>query len=293
MALIQQYLQARSGSVAVVFALSMIVLLGMTGMAVDGFQLYRARTQAQITLDNAVLASVVQSGEEGAKAVFNQFLRQAGLSPSSAVFQLVASGTGFDVKATYNGTLPASFVKVFGMDKLALNVRSEAFTPKTVNEFALKLKDAYGWFDKDIEFWVERPNGTKELLASAAYRMTDKAAFNWRGTGTFTANPSGSVTIGDVRSIWVEMKVHDWVKGTLVYSTKDAQSAHHVFIDGKQMAKGSVVTIAKLLPCDRTVGYALEDSHDGDTISWAEQDVFFDVATTCNTPSQDMARLTR
>ncbi len=60
------------------------------------------------------------------------------------------------------------------------------------------------------------------------------------------------------------------------YSTNSATTAQYLFVNGVQLAANAVPTIFTLLPCDQTSTHAWEDGG-----GWAQQDIFFSVATTC------------
>ncbi|MEI2736306.1 MAG: pilus assembly protein TadG-related protein [Rhodoblastus sp.] len=62
-----------------------------------------------------------------------------------------------------------------------------------------------------------------------------------------------------------------------VYSTNSASTAQYLFVNGVQLPANSTPTIFTLLPCDQTSTHAWEDGG-----GWAQQDIFFSVATTCS-----------
>lgn len=62
-----------------------------------------------------------------------------------------------------------------------------------------------------------------------------------------------------------------------VYSTNSASTAQYLFVNGTQLPANSTPTIFTLLPCSQTSTHAWEDGG-----GWAQQDIFFSVATTCS-----------
>ena len=63
----------------------------------------------------------------------------------------------------------------------------------------------------------------------------------------------------------------------IVYSTNDSATARYLFVNGAQLAANSTPSIFTLLPCNQTSTHAWEDGG-----GWAQQDIFFNVATTCS-----------
>lgn len=154
----------------------------------------------------------------------------------------------------------------------------------------LNIRQSYGWYNKDVKFYAQRSNGTTVLLATLAYVLTDHTGAGWRGTGTTTITPSPTVDLGDYVRLWVEMTVHDTQVGDRLYSSENPGEAFRYFIDGVQQPNGRAISIATLLPCGRTVSYAVEDSN-GD--GFALQDMFFDVGSICDVVDPTRTRLKR
>ncbi len=61
-----------------------------------------------------------------------------------------------------------------------------------------------------------------------------------------------------------------------VYSTNSSSTAQYLFVNGDQLAADTTPTIFTLLPCGQTSTHAWEDGG-----GWAQQDIFFNVTTTC------------
>ncbi|MCB1536447.1 MAG: hypothetical protein KDJ44_17480 [Rhodoblastus sp.] len=64
----------------------------------------------------------------------------------------------------------------------------------------------------------------------------------------------------------------------VAYGTNDASTARYLFVNGVQLPANSTPSIFTLLPCNQTSTHAWEDGG-----GWAQQDIFFNVATTCST----------
>jgi Flp pilus assembly protein TadG len=99
----------RSGSTAIMFALSLIPLLAAVGLAVDFGRVYSVRAQTQSALDAAALAAgrvaqltktnTTQAASDAASAFFNQ-AKPKDVALSTLQFSPNASNTAFTVTAT-------------------------------------------------------------------------------------------------------------------------------------------------------------------------------------------------
>lgn len=278
------------GSMIVPAALVMSALLIVAGGAIDFGRAINTKSRAQGVIDSAVLTAAAASTESEGRDSFQQFLTLNGLDKSKATFNWVLGNTGVTVETTYANALPTSLAQVFGMKSIPYKVASSAAAPLQPIEITLMVKQAYGWFDKDVTFKVQRDDGTIQTIAKLTYTMTDWTAFAWRGTGPTVITPSSTVSVGKYKKLWAEMVAHDKKTGqNFYYSTNNPNQANHLFIDGVQMPLGKAVEVGALLPCGQKVEYAWEDSTDG----WWAQDIFFDVSITCEAPNPQMVHLTK
>ena len=98
------YRSAQSGNVAIVFALSLIPLIGITGAAVDYSRAGSARTDMQAALD----ATALMLSKNTAVPGFQQAqLTSAAQSTFTALFTRPGV-TNISVTSTYNATVPAT-----------------------------------------------------------------------------------------------------------------------------------------------------------------------------------------
>ena len=119
--------------------------------------------------------------------------------------------------------------------------------------------------------------------------MTAPYGDNGRGTGTTTLSPSSAVKIGKYTELWAEMTVDDILQGkTVVYSTRNADQAHHLFVNGEPLPQGKLPDVFDFVHCNTSAPHAWEDSPSG----FNEQDIFFTASFVCTEPDKNKVMLT-
>lgn len=268
------------------------MLVGMVGLAMDYSRALSAHNHAQQVLDSATLVAIKEADPSKQRDVFDAYLKSQALDPQYAAFTGGKNGNQLTATSHYLDHMRGTFSRLFGQESWPIIADSEAAAEASVSEFEIDLKDAYGWFSKDVEFYVLRPDGSTEIIATISYVMTDHTGAGWRGTGTTTVSPSRVIKPGVFQKLWARMVAKDLVKhNTFIFSSDDPKTSNHLYIDGVQMTEGKTVDIGKLLPCGQKVEYSWEDSVD--TAAWVTQDIFFEVKTNCEQPNSTTARLTR
>jgi Flp pilus assembly protein TadG len=131
----------RRGNVAIIFALSLPVLLGFVGMAVDWGAVHVAQTQARTAADAAALAAATSLDDPGRAVALAQGYAAAvefhGVSMSVAEGDVeigVWDGTTFivtptspnAVRVTARATVQMGFMRLFGMDTLEVDATAGA-----------------------------------------------------------------------------------------------------------------------------------------------------------------------
>ena len=282
-----------SGSVALIFSACAILLVATLGMAVDAGRALMIRQMAQVALDAAILSGVSAAQEGDTLAAFNSALEATQFSGGVTQFSRTPSAGGFNGSAKLTYAVPTTFLGLLGVQSIPITVTSRAFAPITPASVTLTLQADYGYSGYTAEFWVERPDGTQQMLASMAYVSTDRTGDNHRGTGTTTITPSATVALGSFTKFWVVYNVAYYKGGNSSYASNDPNSADHYFINGQQQQLGEVVPINTLMACGTTTNYALEDSPNPvGTPEWDLQDSFFSLQPDCSAPAAGSARLT-
>ncbi len=134
----------RSGSIAPILALSLLMIMGGVGLSIDGARIYRAQQKLQASVDAAVLAAARRAVADGDDAsineAFSRFLAASGIatemellgaSPDTSVDRRVAA----DVYAY----LPTVLMPVLGIDKVKLRAFAAVEYGFTKLEIALAL----------------------------------------------------------------------------------------------------------------------------------------------------------
>ncbi|QIA27136.1 hypothetical protein DYI95_006030 [Thermaerobacter sp. PB12/4term] len=116
--------RSQQGGVAVLVAISLAVLLGMAGLAVDGGRLYAERARLQAATDAAALAGAAALPEEPARArdLAEEYLRRNGVDAGGARIQIGPGGRTLRVEAA--ATVPLGLARVLGPE--AVPVRAAA-----------------------------------------------------------------------------------------------------------------------------------------------------------------------
>lgn len=133
------------GSVALIFALTIFVIFGFVGSAIDFGRVYRARSAVQSAIDTAALAGArkKQLGGTDAEAITaaNAYLgpikQSLGLT-GSVDFSIADNGTTLVGKAVLD--VPTRFLKVIGMDKVSFQAAGTAtFGATNANQTSVEL----------------------------------------------------------------------------------------------------------------------------------------------------------
>jgi len=181
---------------------------------------------------------------------------------------------------------------IAGYKTLNGTVEARANAPVKIQTFVLKLREAYGWWNKDVRIMVTRPGGAVEQIGGINYTMTNHTAHHWRGAGNTQFSHGDTIEVGPYTDIWLEMVAREHNNSRQHrYSTKDPNTAQHLYIDRQQLKTGEYLNLSKVFPCDTTVSHAWEDSPH--RVNWDAQDIFFDIETTCSASSNSTVYLDR
>ena len=147
------------GSIAVIFSLSLVVLLGFAGAAVDYGTAYRVDDQMRAAADSASL-SVVSKGTPsfdaaaamtadgpvpGAAAAAISFFNDAlagqdrGALPADVAATVIKTGTTITATVTFTAQVPAHFMGLLGVNDIAVSDRSVSVngTPAFIDFYLL------------------------------------------------------------------------------------------------------------------------------------------------------------
>ena len=123
------------GSVASIFALSLVPLVGLVGAAVDYSAANRARTSLQAGLDAALLAGAKDGSTSWAATALNSFNSNVKANAATAinpVFQLTGTRA---YTGTVTATVPSSFLNVLGVSGINVRVSGTVTVPPSTGGY--------------------------------------------------------------------------------------------------------------------------------------------------------------
>lgn len=198
----------QSGSVAMLFGVTILVLCGMVAFSVDYSRTIAVRSRLQAAADAAVLAASPTGGQTQDQVnanVTNTFtynMPDQYMSASVTVDPPVAITNGYRVTASAD--VPMSFGKLLGVDTITVRALAEAIRSQNNIEMALVLDNTFSMSGSKIS-----------ALQSAAKSLVDQiVAASPAGTVKFALVPfSNYVNVGmQYRSAqWMSVPA-DWVE---------------------------------------------------------------------------------
>ena len=165
--------RADKGNIAVIFAITMVPMMGFIGAAVDYSRAVNARTSMQTALDTAALmiskdASSLTAAQitTKAQAYFNALYNhpEVGSVAVTAAYTPSSGGTPAKVVMTGTGSMPTDFMKVAGYPTLNFNVGSTTSWGSTKMRVAMALDNTGSMAS----------SGKMPALQTAAKNLIDK-----------------------------------------------------------------------------------------------------------------------
>ncbi len=178
------WIRAEGGNVAIIFALSLLPLIGLIGMGADYYRGLSYKSRLDGAADSAALAAIstaksyindnsqsetepnltndaVAAGIAQAKKVFVVNAAAASLSvPTTPVVTLSRAGQTFSSKVTYSGKAETSFGKLFGVGNL--NIGGTAASSLTMGKYL----DFYIVLDVSGSMGIPTTSGGQNQLAA-------------------------------------------------------------------------------------------------------------------------------
>ncbi len=210
--LARAFLASNQGNIAVIFAITMVPMMGLIGAAVDYSRAVNARTAMQTALDTAALmiskdttslsaAQITSKAQGYFNALYNH--PEATNVAVTAAYTPSSGGTAAKVVMTASGKMTTDFMKVAGYPSLDLGVSSTTKWGSTKMRVAMAL-DNTGSMAQD---------GKMTALKSAAKDMIDKlmATASTNGDVLISIIPfSAAVNIGTSFKNSVTMDWSQW-----------------------------------------------------------------------------------
>ncbi len=170
---VASFSRADQGNIAVIFAITMVPMIGAIGAAVDYSRVINARTAMQTALDTAALmiskdASTLTAAQitTKAQAYFNALYNhpEVGGVTVTASYTAASGSTPAQVVMTGSGSMSTNFMKVTGYPTLNFNVSSTTTWGSTKMRVALALDNTGSMAQ----------SGKITALQSAAKSLIDK-----------------------------------------------------------------------------------------------------------------------
>lgn len=279
------------GSVALIFGLSLLPLAILVGLAVDYSRADDIRTTDQSALDAAVISALSQEGAKVSQSTIQTHYSANGGHGTVKKVKLKTNNNTVSVEASATVDLPTTFGRLVKINSMEIKLHSEAQAPKKLSELQIRPITASGWFIKTVSLYATtESNPSPQLLGTVKYRPSAPTS----GTGTMTDTFGGNwVTIADATAVWFELDIDPtsiglWPALLMHLSSKDPSTSHHLFVDGKQMAKGVAVNLADIVPCGSTARHSWEDGG-----NWSAQDFTYEVTGKCDVEADGMAYLSK
>ncbi len=143
----QHFAQDRSGSVAIIFGLTVFVLGGLVALSLDYGRALTMRAKLQAAVDAAALAAdptgnaTLAEATDAITATFNSNMIAGYLSATVTLASPIVIANGYRVSATAN--VPTSFGKLLGMTVIPVGAQAEAVHANNTVEIALVLDNTY------------------------------------------------------------------------------------------------------------------------------------------------------
>ncbi|MBR0753434.1 pilus assembly protein [Bradyrhizobium jicamae] len=133
-ACLSRFRRARSGNIAVIFALALLPILTFVGAAVDYSLAVRARTKVQASLDSAVLLATASTEisksaatvQADALNMFNGHMSAYNMTASSVTITATDSVTTRTVVGVASASITTTFMRVLGFKTMSVSATSTA-----------------------------------------------------------------------------------------------------------------------------------------------------------------------
>lgn len=167
---IQRFCNEESGTVAIIFALSLMPLVILAGAAIDYSRLTSDRIQLQDALDAAALAAVnriaYQTDDEVRTLVRSYVAANMPAGTTSTVNLISIGRNPSTIKIWANGTTDTTFMKLATIDNIDYKAKSEAVSSDKAIEVAMVL-------DNSGSMRGSRLSGLKEAAKSLVTILED------------------------------------------------------------------------------------------------------------------------
>lgn len=167
----------QSGTVAILFGLSLFPVVLLMGGAVDYSAAVAKKSRLQEALDKGVLAAAVKGNADS--ALLNRYLNANMPVGITAINATLAANTAANGDITYASdatfAVRTAFLKMVGMDAINVGAHAEATLPTQIVTATFNAVGAKGAFAKDMFLWTKNASGavtSKQTVLSYRYGVS-------------------------------------------------------------------------------------------------------------------------
>ncbi len=208
---IRNFLKDRSGATAVTFALLLVPMVGMTGLAVDYTRASSDRSQLQNAADAAVLSGAEIYDGKDLKPVNARILQS--LRANVADYDargIIKNVTAIEsippqIVLTLSTSMGTTFMKVLNQDTINVAVKAVASSAISPTEATFNITKVKGIYYKKISMIAVRKDGTEHEVASIEY--TNPQQVDGQGTSKPEVNKAQTFALGEVSELYFTMIV--------------------------------------------------------------------------------------
>lgn len=184
--LARRFFNDRTGGVAMIVGLSLLVLAGVLGVAVDSARAYAAKSKLQGAVDAAALAGAkvfsqgTTGGEDETPAAFASTEARMFFDANYAADYMGGSITDFDADIDDTSqnmvveaavSIPTTFMQLFGIDEVALTSEAQVAAAHTNLELAIvvDVTGSMNWIDSNGDVKIDSLQVAGLKLLSTIY----------------------------------------------------------------------------------------------------------------------------
>lgn len=208
---IRNFLKNRSGATAVTFALMLIPIAGVTGLAVDYTRASNDRAELQNAADTAVLSGAQIYDGKDLKPVDKRILESLKANITDydkrGITKTVTESPGLPPRIVLNLTksMDTTFMKVLSRNSMNIGVTAVASSALSATDATFTVTNVKGTYYKKISMIVVREDGTKEEVAKVEY--TNAQQTDGKGISDPPKGQSKTFSLGKFKYLYFTMLV--------------------------------------------------------------------------------------
>ena len=300
------FFKDEKGNVAAITAFTMIPILMLLGLALDGSAVMKKETRLQDALDAAALAAIREPRENESLKVFEEFLEDRGYADVEITeFSRQQASGRIDVTAKASAKHVPVFKSILGVSEVAYSAETSVTGGTMFSGIRFTPTFGSGYLDKEFQLWVRRPNNPlPELLATYNWRSTAPITFfNGSSPGYFRSSTHRPVDLGDFTEFYMSTTVYDrwntYTEEQLVsvygedYTLFSNEPGHgdHFVVNGRVLDVDEAVNFSRDFNCNNGVqSFEWEDAPE---LATPHTDFRFNVSGECNILDPGTVRISR